>query len=88
MFLGSVVVSVMMPKLPLYRSLFIFGFLELMSNLVYVLLYFVGKNITLIVGLFLLLTLLVQWVRFFLQRSCLGCVMLAMRLPSMLFLAL
>ncbi len=45
-FLGSVVVSVIMPKLPLYRSLFIFGLLELLSNLVYVVLYFVGKSIT------------------------------------------
>ncbi|MDP1574697.1 MAG: AmpG family muropeptide MFS transporter [Coxiellaceae bacterium] len=44
--MGSVVGGFLLPYFNLYRSLIIFGFLQLASNLLYAWLYIVGKNIT------------------------------------------
>ncbi|MCX7125197.1 MAG: hypothetical protein NTU49_05480 [Gammaproteobacteria bacterium] len=43
--LGSIVGGLLMPYLCVYRALWIFGFLQLSSNLLYAWLAFVGKNI-------------------------------------------
>ena len=43
--LGSIVGGLLMPYLGVYRALWIFGFLQLSSNLLYAWLAFIGKNI-------------------------------------------
>jgi len=42
--LGSVIGGVMLPRLGLYRSLMVFGFLQIVSNLSFAILAIVGKN--------------------------------------------
>jgi len=45
--LGSVLGGVLMPRLGMYRSLMYFGFLQMASNLTFILLVIIGKSITL-----------------------------------------
>src|SRR3989338_6344816 len=47
LFLGSIFGGLLMPYLGVYRALWIFGILQMTSNLLYAWLAFVGKNITL-----------------------------------------
>jgi len=48
--LGTVVGGILIPRLGLYRSLMIFGFMQMTSNLSFALLAFVGKSYTIMSG--------------------------------------